>query len=203
MTILLVRHGETNGNASRVIQHPETPLNANGRRQAEKVAKELALTSTVEAIVTSDYKRAQETAERLSQITGAKLSYNRLLRERNFGDLRGISYDDLGDVNPFAEHYNPPNGENWIDFHHRVDAAWDEITEQKEKITGTLVVVTHGLLIRSLIERTLHVPEKLLPSELIIDNTSITSITARPPWKVSALAVADHLSQKTKAEGLV
>jgi len=34
MTILLVRHGETDGNASRILQRADVPLNERGIRQA-------------------------------------------------------------------------------------------------------------------------------------------------------------------------
>src|SRR6516165_9606246 len=41
MTILLVRHGETAGNASRILQRPDAPLNERGVGQAEQLARRL------------------------------------------------------------------------------------------------------------------------------------------------------------------
>jgi broad specificity phosphatase PhoE len=38
MTILLVRHGETDGNAARVLQRADVPPNERGMRQAERLA---------------------------------------------------------------------------------------------------------------------------------------------------------------------
>ena len=38
MTIVIVRHGETDGNAARILQRPDVPLNQRGIRQAEQVA---------------------------------------------------------------------------------------------------------------------------------------------------------------------
>jgi broad specificity phosphatase PhoE len=35
MTILIARHGETDGNAARILQRPDVPLNERGMRQAE------------------------------------------------------------------------------------------------------------------------------------------------------------------------
>ena len=40
--ILLVRHGETNGNKQGIVQMPETPLNHHGRLQAQRVARRVA-----------------------------------------------------------------------------------------------------------------------------------------------------------------
>jgi len=41
MTILLVRHGETAGNAARILQRPDIPLNERGIRQAAQLAERL------------------------------------------------------------------------------------------------------------------------------------------------------------------
>jgi broad specificity phosphatase PhoE len=44
MTILVVRHGETDGNAARILQRPDVPLNERGMRQAEELAGACSLT---------------------------------------------------------------------------------------------------------------------------------------------------------------
>ena len=41
MTILLVRHGETDSNAARILQRTDVPLNERGMRQAERLARRL------------------------------------------------------------------------------------------------------------------------------------------------------------------
>ena len=104
--IFLVRHGETAGNASRVIQFPETALSPRGIAQAERLAERLALQG-VARILASDYARAQMTALPVQRATGVPLELVPGLRERNFGDLRGTAYADL-EVDPFAPGYTPP-----------------------------------------------------------------------------------------------
>ena len=52
MTILLVRHGETDGNASRVLQRADVPLNERGMRQAERLARRLFAVSFTSCVVT-------------------------------------------------------------------------------------------------------------------------------------------------------
>ena len=203
MTILLIRHGETDGNASRIIQHPETPLNARGRAQATKVAIKISEERNVEAVISSDYRRAQETALEISDRIKIPPTFSDSLRERNFGDLRGKSYDQIGDADLFAEDFVPPGGESWAKFRERVDSAWDNITERKKDLRGTLVIVTHGLFIRSLIERTIHIRKELTYDELIVQNTSVTCVTGTPPWEVAVLANTDHLDQKTGEGGIV
>src|SRR6187455_2098159 len=123
MAIFVARHGETELNAARIIQMPTTPLSARGRRQAERLAARLAPLGIVR-ILTSDYLRAIETAEAIATRSGAAIVVDPLLRERDFGDIRGTPYDELG-RDPFAPDYHPPNGESWSMFHDRVAAAWE------------------------------------------------------------------------------
>ena len=60
--ILLVRHGETDWNATGRIQgHSDTPLNAAGRLQARRAAQRLAR-EPIRALYSSDLARAFETA---------------------------------------------------------------------------------------------------------------------------------------------
>jgi broad specificity phosphatase PhoE len=42
MPILLIRHGETDSNAARIVQTPDVPLSARGVAQAERLARRLA-----------------------------------------------------------------------------------------------------------------------------------------------------------------
>ena len=152
-SILLIRHGETVGNAARVVQHPDDPLSPRGIAQAERLARRLA-SEGVSAIVSSDYARARGTAERLQQLTGAPLLFEPLLQERNFGDLRGTPYSEIG-FDMFGLDYAPPNGESWPVFHARVDRAWARVQEHLSATAGgRLAVVTHGLVCRSLAART-------------------------------------------------
>jgi 2,3-bisphosphoglycerate-dependent phosphoglycerate mutase len=190
MAIFLIRHGETIGNASRIVQHPDAPLSPRGVAQAERLARRLAPES-IAHILSSDYARARVTAEHLRAATAAPLSVEPLLRERNFGDLRGTPYADLG-FDMFAPGYAPPNGETWEVFHARVDEAWARVQALAEKTDGHLAVVTHGLVCRSVAGRHLiladgdAVPERW-------ENTSLTIVECPAPWRVRLLNCIAHL----------
>ncbi|HEY0991090.1 MAG TPA: histidine phosphatase family protein, partial [Kofleriaceae bacterium] len=93
MAIVLVRHGETPGNAARVVQRPEVPLNERGIRQAALLAERL-LALGFAHVLCSDLPRARMTAEPL-RARGHAIEETPLLQERNFGDLRGTPYDQL------------------------------------------------------------------------------------------------------------
>ena len=68
MNIYLIRHGETAGNAARIVQMPDTPLNDRGERQARQVAQRMARHG-VDAILVSDYERAHATARAVQAAT--------------------------------------------------------------------------------------------------------------------------------------
>src|SRR6266581_7026929 len=121
MSIFLIRHGETEGNAARIVQRPESPLSERGAVQAERLARRLAREGIAQ-IVSSDLARAVTTATRLHDVTRVPLAFDPLLQERNFGDVRGTSYADLG-FDLFAPDYAPPNGETWPAFHARADRS--------------------------------------------------------------------------------
>ena len=65
MSIYLIRHGKTAGNAERRLQVPETPLNDAGLEQAAKLGNRLR-DAGVERILSSDLTRALQTAEAVS-----------------------------------------------------------------------------------------------------------------------------------------
>ncbi len=189
MSLLLIRHGETPSNAARVVQLPDSPLSARGEAQADRLAGRLA-THGVGRILSSDLRRAAQTAERLQGATGVPLDWEPLLQERNFGEIRGTAYSELPDI--FAPDYEPPGGETWAVFHRRVDAAWVRVCELAERVEGRLAVVTHGLVCRSLLTRHL-THESGDASELLFDNTSVTEVAATAPWRVTRLNCTEHL----------
>src|SRR6266446_2538195 len=142
---------ETLGNASRTVQLPDNPLSPRGLAQAERLAKRLEREG-ISAVLASDLARAAQTAEQLARVTGTVVRHDPLLQERNFGDIRGTPYADLG-FDMFAPDYAPPNGETWEVFHARVDRAWALVQASAAATPGHLAVVTHGLVCRSLAAR--------------------------------------------------
>src|SRR2546426_9771919 len=180
MSIFLIRHGETEGNAARIVQRPESPLSERGAVQAERLARRLAREGIAQ-IVSSDLARAVTTAQRLHDVPSVPPAFDPLLQERNFGDVRGTPYADLG-FDLFAPDYAPPNGEAWPAFHARVDRAWARIQELAAAARGHLAVVTHGLVCRSLAERHLVLPDgEAGPPPR--GNTALTSAGGRAPTR--------------------
>lgn len=199
MAILLIRHGETPGNARRVVQTPETPLSARGLVQARALAARLADQGVVR-ILSSDLVRARMTAECLAASTGAPVEAEPMLAERNFGDVRGSAYADLG-LDLFAPDYEPPGGESWGAFHERVDTVWQRMAARLPETKGHVAVVTHGLVCHSLVSRHL-AADAAIPRDglYLFGNTALTWVDDAPPWRVRLLACTAHLDPIEAAE---
>jgi len=193
MPILLIRHGETASNATRVVQTPDVPLNERGLAQAERLAQRLA-TLGVQRLLSSDHTRAAMTAEAISKHCGVPIQWDPGLRERNFGELRGRLYTEIpGDF--FGPDYEPPGGETWPQFNERVDQTWERVARSWTDDEGNLVLVTHGLFLRSLVERRVALGEHA-PAPRAFRNTSLTLLQAAPPWMVKRLNCCAHLEEQ-------
>ena len=116
-----------------------------------------------------------------------------LLREKSFGDLRGRAYDDI-DADIFNEAYAPPNGETHQQFVERVNLAWEYILTAYQHTVGSIVVMTHGLVLRELIKQHLIVDDKVTPKS-DFQNTCITQVDGSDKKTVLILCDAEHLDQ--------
>jgi broad specificity phosphatase PhoE len=196
MAIYVLRHAETDANASRVVQRPDVPLSARGRDQAARLARRLAAAG-IARIRTSDLARALETAEALRAVTGAPVDVDPDLAERNFGDVRGTPYADL-EADIFGPGYEPPGGDTWAAFHARVDAAWSRVLRAAAATHGHLAVVTHGLVCEALLQRHLGGAEADAGRWA---NTAVTIV--EPPATLRLLACAIHLDESAPGGGTV
>ena len=130
---IFLRHGETEGNARRVYQPPDIPLNSTGQAQARRAAEYLR-DHPIERILASDMRRAWETAQAAAEMLHAPLSPEPRLRERWFGDLIGTSSTDLDWRN------EPPNGESLHEFVVRTQAGIDDALDTD----ASTLLVAHG-----------------------------------------------------------
>ena len=99
---------------------------------------------------------------------------------------------DVVEEAPMRPGYTPPSGESWEVFHERVDRAWVRVREAAAATTGNLAVVTHGLVCKSLAARCLALPDGASVPERW-ENTSVTIVEARNPWRVQLLNCCAHL----------
>lgn len=188
--LYLIRHGETELNARRVVQPPETPLSTRGFAQARLLARRL-VEAGITRIVASDLARAQQTATALAETTGLGVELDPLLQERNFGSIRGTPYSELG-FDLFADDYHPPEGESWEQFETRVERAFARVETLARETRGALAVVTHGLVCRSFAARHLGSSDPDLRRGRW-GNTSLTIATGPAPWTIELFNCTRHL----------
>jgi len=148
--ILLIRHGQSRGNAERRFGgHSPTPLSEHGRAQAEATA--LALKGEgVSAIYSSDLLRAVETAAPLARETGLAVERSPDLRERNVGRMEGLTFKEAAER--FPEEYAAlirrdfehvlPGGESFRQMLDRAAAAVDRAIELHRG--GTIALFSHS-----------------------------------------------------------
>jgi 2,3-bisphosphoglycerate-dependent phosphoglycerate mutase len=133
-TLMLVRHGETDWNADGRLQgQTDRPLSEFGRRQARRLAEELA-DDELEAIYASDLSRARETAEIVGERLGLAVALDADLREKDWGTWEGLTSVERDRVE-FV-------GETTEAHQVRVLHALRRIAEQHPG--GRVLVVTHG-----------------------------------------------------------
>ncbi|MFC7532092.1 histidine phosphatase family protein [Actinoplanes sp. GCM10030250] len=154
MTRLLVwRHGNTDWNAGHRVQgQSDVPLNDVGRRQAAEAAALLARLRP-DAIVSSDLRRAADTAAALATVTGLPVSSDERLRERYFGAWQGLTTAEVAERRP-VEFARWKAGEDVIggdvetldDLGKRVCEALQDAARVAPG--GTVVVATHGAAAR-------------------------------------------------------
>ena len=133
--LLLVRHGETDWNADGRLQgQTDRPLSDFGRRQARRLADELA-TEDFEAIYSSDLARARETAEIVGERVGLPVELEPDLREKDWGTWEGLTAGERDRVE-FA-------GESTEAHQERILRALQRISERHPG-DGSVLVVTHG-----------------------------------------------------------
>lgn len=195
MSILIVRHGETDSNARRIIQTPDIPLSNRGNDQAQSLAQRVSELG-VTRIISSDYLRTKQTAEHVASAANLEVEYNPLLRERNFGDLRGIPYEELvHDPFDIESDYIPPNGESWMVFNQRVADAWQQVSKVASTTQGRVLIVTHGLVCRSLYQRQFQIPSDVRDLSNY-GNTALSEVDTIQPWTMSLLNCTAHLQQQ-------
>lgn len=158
--ILLVRHGESEWNSVRRLQgQADIALSERGRAQAAALRPAIAGLGP-DQVVTSDLRRASETAEILGFPDAIRTPG---LREIHVGDWTGadiaaLSGDDYRKWR--AGTHTPPGGERWSDFAARAAEAVGNSLDGAER----LLVVCHGGVIRALMATLVGLrPDRIVP----------------------------------------
>ena len=196
---IVVRHGETEWNVERRVQgNGNSPLTAAGLAQAEAIGARLAR-ERFDLLVASDLGRAMQTAERISAHCGLPIRRDARLRERNFGEGEGLTYEEIDsrwpDVFSRVRETDPdamiPGGETRRQFHERVRAAFQSLAH--EHAGKRITVVSHGGVLTSLY-RIVHDIPVTQPHRISIANASYNAIAFQADtWAIEAWDDTAHL----------
>lgn len=158
--IYFVRHGQSTDNVAPVFSSSDSPLNERGRKQAESIAQRVSKLS-FDVLIASPFERARQTAEIITKATGKEAEYSELFVERVKPTyLNGKPYTDEKANTLWKEWekslYTPglrvEDGENFDDLIARADQALTFLASRAEQ---SLVVVTHGYFLRTIVARVL------------------------------------------------
>lgn len=124
--LVMLRHGQTEYNAgSRMQGQLDTDLSDLGRDQAAAAAEVLAKRQPL-LIVSSDLRRALDTAETLGTRAGVAVAVDKRLRETHLGDWQGLTHLEVDAAAPGARlawrddaRWAPHGGESRVDVAER------------------------------------------------------------------------------------
>ena len=150
MKLIIVRHSESEGNVSGLIQGGSLVINLtnNGRKQAGKLTEKLRELKIDLAFV-SPIDRVRQTAEIvLEKHPNTKIEFSDKLKEKNPGVFAGRPTKEMGDAwqtsgLPFGE-FQPEGGESWYQAGERVVGFGEKIMNQYKDTDITVLLVGHG-----------------------------------------------------------
>jgi probable phosphoglycerate mutase len=158
MKVYIVRHGETEENLQHILQgHMPGTLTEHGKEQVRAAAERLAedRDAHYKCILTSDLKRAVDSAEILQERLHIPVIPYPLLRERDWGKYTGITVFEACDkFRRDGKWVFPDSAESDEQTLARAAKVWEEL--QVEYPDDTVILVTHGLFARNLIAARYH-----------------------------------------------
>ncbi|MFE3291590.1 histidine phosphatase family protein [Rhodococcus sp. NPDC059234] len=209
--LILLRHGQTEYNAGDRMQGQlDTDLSELGRLQAKSAARVLADRRPAE-VISSDLRRAFDTATALGEHAGLKVARDERLRETHLGEWQGLTHAEVDVRDPGARAawradagWAPPGGESRIEVARRAVPVVTELVAEREQWgEDPIVLVAHGGLIAALTAALLDLPVDRWPVLGGLGNTSWVQLSGHGEgdavgwrldvWNASATVAGDVL----------
>jgi broad specificity phosphatase PhoE len=159
--LILVRHGRTAWNVQGRFQgQADPPLDRAGRREAWRVGSDLRGFAPA-AVVSSDLRRARQTASRIAAWAGVGVSIDAGWREQALGGWEGLTEDEAAVA--FPDEYGAwkaglgpsrGGGESEQELADRVTAALERAAARCPS-GRAVIVVSHGLALQAALARRL------------------------------------------------
>lgn len=192
--LYLLRHGQTEFNASRRMQGQlDTHLSQVGREQARTAAGYFH-GQGISKIISSDLMRAHDTALAVAEVCGLSVHTDERLRETNLGQWQGKAAHEVDQHAPGARAvwrhdptWAPPEGETRLEVAARAKAVVDEQMRSFDGWDeGGLLLVAHGGTLIALTCALLNVPEGNYNMLTGLRNTRWAQLTAKPRFDPAA-----------------
>jgi probable phosphoglycerate mutase len=157
---LLIRHAMCDPVGRTIAgRAPGVSLNAQGRQQAEALARRLSGLQ-IEAVFSSPLERALETARPLAEERGLQVQTLAGLNEIDFGEWTGRALEDLAPAaqwqlfNRYRSGTRIPGGETMLEVVARSVKEFERL-QQTHSEGSLMAVVSHGDVLRGLIVHSL------------------------------------------------
>ena len=201
LTAYLVRHARSLGNSTgRVQGWLDLPLDALGRRQAERLADRFR-GWRFDALYSSPLARAADTARAIAAVTGTDIHFDARLREYNMGAFTGMTAEEIqaflsgAGLSPRAEYeWVAPGGESAQETYDRTRVfAWDMVRRHPGQ---TIMVVSHAGALGAMISAMLGLPPARR-HPFGFGNTSVAKVIHDPHgrWRLRSLNDLCHLDE--------
>ena len=197
--LLVLRHGQTSHNASGIWQgQTDTDLSEVGREQAAVAAHALA-GQGIDVIVTSDLRRAADTATTVAAELGLPVRTDARFREINVGEWAGRTVaevaaefpQDMERMRTGEDFRRGGTGESLADVAARVRPAAQEVLDTLPA-GGTALVVAHGVSGRAVAAELAGIDARTAWLALgSLENCHWAEVGERPGgWRIEAWNVA-------------
>ncbi len=157
--VIFVRHGESIMNKEKLFcGWTDSQLTDKGRNQAMEVAKKLKK-EKMDLIISSDLKRCLDTARIINGNNNSNILLETGLRELNFGQWEGLSYEDIKIKYPkeakgWEQDYIDfpiPKGESLRMMYTRANKAFEKLI--RDNSGKNILIVSHAGIIRGILSK--------------------------------------------------
>lgn len=187
MKLYIMRHGETDGNKSKILQgRLDNPLNEAGREQAKSAGEKLADIS-FDACFVSPLTRAIQTAEIATGWDRSRMIKDDRIVEISFGSMEGRTLEDLGmeALKFFLEPANYKAPEDAETFEELIARVSEFLEDMKKQPYENMLVVSHGAAIHAMLLVLRQCPLEQF-WRLDVGNCGVTEVTLTGnEWKIT------------------
>lgn len=197
--IIIVRHGESHGNKSKLIcGWHDSVLTELGKQQAKQAGIVLKGIK-IDKFVSSDLLRAKETSEIISYEIGLPFELDVRLRERNCGILDGMPIDEAIAHPDWNNLILDPNGkvkgaESTQELYERAGAFLEEVAQTWQD--KTILLSTHGGMLWVMVPFVLGVKLEHYKGLIGMDNCGLSIFAhSKSQFALRCLNVTTHLGK--------